>query len=422
MTFPTNSGTPPDADDTSSALKGAVISTDADFRTTLRDAFVRAGLPGAVALEITTGFSQLGDEQLTAIRQVEPDLIVLDLESDPGLGLKFAQFMADQNPGLRFVAVGPVLEPDMLMAAMRANVADYLPKPVAEEALRAAVERAAQRLGKGAGERSRAAGVVYPFFGVKGGVGSTIIAANFAIMLHRLTGKKTLLLDLDLELGESALILGVQPRFNLVDFIENFRRMDAGLLASYIEQHESGVHLLSAAFQPQKAEAISPDQVRRMLQFLRQHYEYIVIDTPKSFGPHSLAALEQGELVFLVATADVPSLRNIQRGLPLLKRVLPHGEEQLRLIVNRHSDNDAISIADVERTLGLTVFATIGNDYEAVMTSVNSGKPIALDGSAVFTRDLRLMGTKLAGLTTDAPRSGLTGRLSRLLGKKGARP
>ena len=421
MTSATNGAAPDGAGSGGIGLKSAVISTDAGFRSTLRDAFTRAGLPGAIALEITTGFGQLGDEQLSALRQVAPDLIVLDLEGDPGLGLKFAQFMADQNPALKFLAAGPVLEPDMLMAAMRANVADYLPKPVAEEPLRNAIERAAQRLGKGAGDRTRAPGIVYPFFGVKGGVGSTIIAANFAIMLHRLTGKKTLLLDLDLELGESALILGVQPRFNLVDFVENFRRMDAGLLASYIEQHESGVHLLSAAFQPQKAEAITPDQVRRMLQFLRQHYEYIVIDTPKSFGPHSLAALEQGELVFLVATADLPSLRNIQRGMPLLKRVLPHGEEQLRLIINRHSDNDAISIGDVERTLGLDVFATIGNDYEAVMTSVNAGKPIALDGGTVFTRDLRTLGTRLAGLTTDAPRSGLSSRLGRLLGKKGAR-
>ncbi len=418
MTAPTNGSMPDVAPE---GLKCAVISTDAEFRAVLRDALGRAELTSALPLEITVGYAQLGDEQLTALRQTSPDLIVLDLESDVGLGLKFAQFLADQTPTLKFIGVGPELEPEMLMAAMRANVADYLPKPVAEETLRTAIERAAQRLGKVGIERSKAAGIVYPFFGAKGGVGSTIIAANFAIMLHRLTGKKTLLLDLDLEMGEGALILGVQPRFSLVDFVENFRRMDAGLLASYIEQHESGVHLLSAAFQPQKAEAVTPDQVRRMLQFLRQHYEYIVIDTPKSFGSHSLAALEQGELVFLVATADLPSLRNIQRALPLFKRVLPHGEEQLRLIINRHSDNDAVSLADVKRTLGLDVFATIGNDYEALMTSVNSGHPIALESGTVFTRDLRALGVKLAGLMADAPRAGLGGRLSRLLGKKGAR-
>jgi pilus assembly protein CpaE len=76
------------------------------------------------------------------------------------------------------------------------------------------------------------------FFSAKGGSGSTTVATNLAIHLHQLTGKKVLLVDLDLELGEIALFLGVQPRFNLVDLVRNFHRMDEELLASYIEQHE----------------------------------------------------------------------------------------------------------------------------------------------------------------------------------------
>ena len=123
-------------------------------------------------------------------------------------------------------------------------------------------------------------------------------------------------MDLDLELGESALVLGVQPRFNFVDFVENFRRMDASLLASYIEHHPSGVHLLSAPLQPEKAEAVTADQIRRILAFLRQHYDYVIVDTPRSFAPPTLAVFEQADLVFIVSTADLPSLRNIQRGIP----------------------------------------------------------------------------------------------------------
>ena len=196
-------------------------------------------------------------------------------------------------------------------------------------------------------------------------------------------------MDLDLELGESALVLGVQPRFNFVDFVENFRRMDAGLLASYIEQHGSGVHLLSAPFQPEKAEAVTAEQIRRILAFLRQHYDYIVVDTPRSFAPPTLAVFEQADLVFIVGTVDLPSLRNIQRGLPLLKRVLTRGEEQVRLIINRYDPDDAISAADVERTLGLKVFWKMSNDYEAVIRSVNSGKPIVLNGGSNYTKDVK---------------------------------
>ena len=193
------------------------------------------------------------------------------------------------------------------------------------------------------------------------------MATNFAVVLHRLTGKRTLLVDLDLELGEIALLLGVQPRFNFVDMVQNFHRMDADLLASYIERHGSGVHLLSAPYHPEKAEVVTGDEIRRILQFLRQHYDYVVVDTSKSFSPATLAAFEQADLVFLVTNVDLASLRNIQRGLPLLKRMLGRGERQVRLVVNRyHADERDLAQGRRAQTLGLKVFWTLSNDYEAV--------------------------------------------------------
>ena len=140
-------------------------------------------------------------------------------------------------------------------------------------------------------------------------------------------------MDLDLELGESAFVLGIKPRFNFVDFVENFRRMDAGLLASYIDRHDSGIDLLASPMDPEKAESVTAEQIRRILSFLRQHYDYILVDTPRSFAATTLAMFEQADLVFLVGVAELPSLRNIQRGIPLLKRVLTKGEEQVRLIL-----------------------------------------------------------------------------------------
>jgi pilus assembly protein CpaE len=242
---------------------------------------------------------------------------------------------------------------------------------------------------------------LYSFFSPKGGSGSTSVATNVAVVLHRLTGKKTLLVDLDLELGEVALLLGVQPRFNFVDMVKNFHRMDAGLLASYIEQHPSGIHLLSAPFHPERAEVVSADDIRRILHFLKQHYDYVVVDTPGSFSPSTLAAFDQSDQVFVVTNLDLPSLRNIQRGLPMLKRVLPRGDEQIRMVVNRYSSDSAISLEDVERTIGLKVFGTISNDYEALIQSINSGKPIVLNGTSKYGRDVKALGARIAGLTGD---------------------
>jgi pilus assembly protein CpaE len=218
--------------------------------------------------------------------------------------------------------------------------------------------------------------------------------------------------DLDLELGEVSLLLGVQPRFNFVDLVQNFHRMDSGLLTSYIEQHSSGVHLLSAPFHPEKAEVVSGEEIRRILHFLRQHYDYVIVDTPKSFSPVTLAAVDQSDLVFLVANLDLPSLRNIQRGLPMLRRILARGEEQLRLIVNRYQADGDISLDDVSRTLGLKVFWTVSNDYIAVVESINTGKPIVLNGNSAYTRDIKALGAQIAGLRPEGTgRGGVVGRL-----------
>ena len=394
------------------SLRAALISTDPAFSALARNVLARPELAVALALESPVRFAEFDEQHVNALRQLEPDLVIVDLQDDPDLGVKFIQFLSAQSQHQKVIAAGPRLEPELLLAAMRAGISDYLPKPVAEDGLADAVQRAAVQLGRVAG-RAKQPGQLYTFFSSKGGSGSTTIATNIAIVLHRLTKKRTLLVDLDLELGEVSLLLGAQPRFNFVDLIENFHRMDSGLLASYIEQHESGVHLLSAPFHPERAAVASGDEIRRILHFLRQNYDYVIVDTSKSFAAPTLAAFDQSDLVFLVANLDLPSLRNIQRALPMLRRVLPKGEEQLRLIVNRYQKDGDISVEDVKRTLGLGVYSTLSNDYNAVVDSINTGKPIVLNGNSAYSEDIKALGAQIAGLRPDGARSG-RGVVSRL--------
>ena len=392
--------------------RAALISSDSTFVTQVKQLLTGPDRPVSLDLELGVPLYQFGEHQIQALRGVAPELIILDLEDSPDLGLQLAQYLVELNPTQVFIATGPVLSNEQLMQAMRAGVSDYLPKPVASEDLRAAATRTAQKLRKQDGEKQRQPGRILSFLSLKGGGGSTTLATNLAILIHRTTRSKTLLVDLDLELGESAMVLGVQPRFNFVDFAENFRRMDASLLASYIEHHPSGVHLLSAPLQPEKAESVTAEHIRRILSFLRQHYDYIIVDTPRSFAPPTLAIFEQADLVFIVGTADLQSLRNIQRGIPMLRRMLTKGEEQVRLIINRYDPSDAISVADVEKSLGLKVYWKVSNDYEAVMGSVNTGRPIVLNGGSPYTRDLKGLAAEVTGVHEDlAPRS----RLARAL-------
>jgi len=395
------------------SIRVAVVSADEAFRTQAREVLGDPDLGTSLDLELSVRVEAFGEDDLRTLRQAAPELVVLDVEGDPETGVRLAQFMNENNPAQRLVVVGPMLAPELLLGIMRAGAVDYLPKPVAAESLRGAAQRVVAMLGASNGRKpARAVGKLYTFFSAKGGSGSTTVATNAAIVMQQLTGKKTLLVDLDLQLGEVAVTLGMQPRFNFIDLVRNFHRMDAGLLTSYIEQHETGVHVLSAPFQPDQSEEVSGEEIRRILHFLRQHYDFVVVDTSKSFSPATIAAFDQSDVVYVVTTVDLPSLRNIQRGLPMMRRVLRRGNEQIRLIVNRYKPDDLISIEEVEQTLGLKVHWKLSNDYEAVMGSLNSGKPIVLNGRSAYSLDIRGLASDLAGIVpTDQKRRGLIGGL-----------
>ena len=406
---------------TERTIRTALISSDRSFREMVKDVFLSHEAWTAPAIEIAAPFSTFGENELRAVRQLRPDLIILDLADEPELGIKLAHFLSESNPGQRFVAVGPHLPPELLLTAMRAGVVDYLPRPVTPEAFQTAVERVRQQMGVGGKEGAKQPGHLYAFYSAKGGAGTTTVATNFAVALQRLTGKRTLIVDLDLELGEIALLLGVQPRFNFVDMVQNFHRMDAELLASYIERHESGVHLLSAPYQPEKAEVVTGDEIRKILHFLRKHYDYVVVDTSKSFSPATLAAFEQADLAFIVTNVDLASLRNIQRGMPLLKRMMGRSEEHVRLIVNRYNSASDISLRDVEQTLGFRVFRALSNDFEGVSRSINTGKPIVLNGSSKYSADIQALARDVTGLQPKQKAGGALGKLfGRGLAKKEA--
>ncbi|MBW3660050.1 MAG: AAA family ATPase [Gemmatimonadetes bacterium] len=387
----------------SQAIRAAIVSTDGDFRTAVREG-IDADHPIDIEFEIVVPFKKISHGHLEELRYVDPELIFLDLEEDPVLGVKLAQFLAETNPKRRMIAAGGEGSPEFLMQAMQAGIGDYLPKPVTVESLAAAVTRARKKMVGGAnGSGPRQPGKLLAFFAAKGGAGSTTVATNLAIQMQRLTGKKTVVVDLDLELGESALFLGIEPRFNFVDLAKNVHRMDAGLLASFIECHDTGVHVLSAPYHPEKAEAVTADQIRQILHFLRQHYDYVVVDTSNSFTARTLATFDLADEVYLVANVDLPSLRNIQRAQHLLERMSEKGHE-VRLIVNRYQPDNDITLDDVERALDMDVYWTLPNDYEAVIYAINTGRPVLLDDKSLYSEELQALGAKIAGVPGAVPR------------------
>ncbi|MCA9737116.1 MAG: AAA family ATPase [Gemmatimonadetes bacterium] len=380
------------------AVKAAVFSTDPALRTDL--ARVIAGQDAvSVVLEVDSPFTDIQTRHLDQLETLDPELAFLDLEHNPGIALRFAQFLIESNPSRKLIGFGADLSPELLLSAMQAGISEYVEKPIDESALREAMDRVIRKLGKKAPDGSRQPGKLLVIFSPKGGSGSTTLATNLAVELHRVTRKRTLLVDLDLELGETALTLGIEPRFSVVDLLRNFHRVDSDLLASYIDRHESGLEVLAAPYAPADPQAVDVERVGQILDFLRSAYEYVVVDAPKSFNTPTVAALQAADEVFLVTTPDLASIRNLARSLPLLRELRRSATDgSLRLVVNRADSRELISGSEIEKALGLPAYWTVSNDYRAVIEALNAGRPVVDDNRSVFGRDVRGLAGVIGGV------------------------
>jgi len=404
-------------------LRGVIISADAVTREAINRYVRNSGGRFSIAMDFDVPLAAFTSAQFKAVQQAGPAMVFVDFDPSPELGLSLARDLGLASNQLVLIGVGTAVASDLLLQAIRAGLSEYLIKPLTEMSVAEAVDRLRSKISP-VPEEEGALARTFAFFSAKGGSGTSTAVTNLGVELHRITRKRTLIVDLDAELGEISLLLGVQPQFNFVDLVQNFHRMDANLLASYIEQHSSGVHLLSAPFHPDRAAGLKEDDIRQVLLYLRGQYDYVLVDTSKSFSPETLAAFEQADDVFLVTTVDLPSLRNIQRALPLLKRVMPRGTEQVHLVVNRFDAASEISLKDVERSLGLPIYATLANDYDSVIRSINSGKPVVLNGArSPYARDVRALAARIANVgpnPTPEPQGSLLTRLMRGPRKPGA--
>lgn len=389
-----------------------LVSADGDLRQVVRGVADELGLTLKVELEAAPG--GVTQAHVKQIRLAQPELLLLDLGNEAELGLRLAEHLATSLPSTRIVTASEDQTPELLKAAMRAGASEFLHKPVEPGTVREALAGLLERVRPAKASTGRA-GRVLTFFSPKGGAGATTVATNFAVQLRRLTEERVILVDLDLELGEIAIFLGLEPQFSIVDIVQNLHRLDDGLLGTFLVQHDSGVDVLASPYEPRKAAAVAPDQVRRVLAFLRNLYDYVVVDASNTLNHQTAAALEATDEVFVVTQLDVPSIRNIQRCRDLLGGMRQR-RPVTRVVVNRYQPKAEIALKDAEEALGMEVYWTLSSDYGSVVGSINSGKPLVLNEPCVFSREIEGLVTRHLGLP-ERPRRPRRGPLSRALGK-----
>jgi pilus assembly protein CpaE len=264
------------------------------------------------------------------------------------------------------------------------------------------------------------------FTGAKGGTGVTTTAVNAAVHAHALAGRRTLLLDLDLETGSAGVLTGVPPRYSVLDLLDNLHRLDESLLESLVTVHESGVHVLPSPSDPADKREVKADQLRTVLRLLKHHYQLIIADLARPLSPVGRVVMEQVDELYLVLNADLPSLRNAKRILPALRDALEGRDAPLKVVLNRFVAGGEITDADVRSALQLPVAFSLRLDDAHVLRSVNIGRPVVLNGKrSRYGQDVRGVGLAIArSVSPDADQAthGLMDRLAASLsGRKGSR-
>jgi pilus assembly protein CpaE len=225
-----------------------------------------------------------------------------------------------------------------------------------------------------------------------GGCGKTFFATNLAAYLAGVTGGRVLLVDLDLQFGEVSLALGLRPQRTISDLI-NEEDIDEAF-PEYLVEHSSGYKVLSAPADPFAAELVGPREATRVLECARRQFDYVVVDTPPSLNEVVLAAFDQSRYLVVMATLDVPSLRNLRVFLETLERLkLP--ADDVSCVLNKAEPDNGIDLQELLRVYPQGFAAVLPYSRE-VSRSLNVGQPVLIvDPKAEISQKLMEAGAKL---------------------------
>lgn len=307
------------------ALAIVLIGPDVTRRREIARALTAVG--GVQVKEIPAYPATL--EELPRMLLPQPDVVIVDLDADPEYTLEILECISNFASSTVMV-FSQRSDLKVAVRCMRAGAREFLNLPVNQNDIVGALARVAVRR-PGAVHARRTSGKLLVFLGAKGGCGVTTIAANFAVALAQESGRKTLLIDFGLPLGDAALNLGVSAEYSTANALNDTARLDTRFFATLLTTHSSDLSVLAAP--NEFADADPPiEAIDKLISVARQSFDFIVVDCGSRLDLKGSAIFDVNSTLYLVAQVGVSELRNANR---LITQFFGNRGRKLQVILNR---------------------------------------------------------------------------------------
>lgn len=334
------------------------------------------------AMEVHTSATGFG-EGVRAARRLHPDVIIIAGDT-PGVA-SVVESLDSAVPEAPIIVVfggdEPALARECELAGAQRCLYDLYDGGELVLTIRRLVarerRRRAQIVARAQGGQPRLARVV-AFHSAKGGTGTTTMLVNAAVALRKLSGRRVAIVDGAMQSGDVGVLLDIDHSSNITDLIAHLAELDGDLVDEVMAPHASGVQVLLAPPEIERAELLTPDQFVKILGVLRKSVDYVLVDTSSTLDGVSMAALDAADQIVLVSTPEVPALRNTARFMQLAAK-LGYPPEKLFLLLNRAGSRSAVATADVKQHLKTEIGLTMPSAGRSMVAAVNKGAPAAME-------------------------------------------
>ena len=374
----------------STKIRVMIVDDIADTRE-----YIRRSLQFDSNIEVIA-MARNGTEAIQMAQEHNPDVVIMDINMPDMDGITATESIRRKIPHAQVIILSVQSDPSYMRRAMLVGARDFLTKPPSIDELLAAIRRAGKMAEDEKAKLTQQAnsvqaaiqssqakvngenGKIILVYSPKGGTGCTTVATNLALALTS-EENKCVLVDGGMQFGDVAVFLNEQPKNNVTDLTVRVEDLDAEMVEGVLIKHAAtGLRILPAPPKPEMVEKANGEQFGKMLKFLKGIYKYVVVDTASYLTEFVQSAIEVSDIIVLITTQDIPSIKNSSLFLSLID-ALGINRQNIIFVMNKYDKRISITPEKIGDNLKQEVALAIPFEERIAISAVNRGMPFYLD-------------------------------------------